>query len=185
MSKHYKQAILQKMTMKFIYTLALIFATIYANAQTNPLRLNPNIVLPKDSIESKNLTTSLNDFLFSAQKPNEDNKFVFESEKIETFIQLDEVYGIEKSGKYKDDFFYKPYLTNVVLLKDNNYLIQISYIGTNESMAMLRASFEFIAHKINIHLHFLHRFYEILKSGKRKKLATILFTIKIQSIKKK
>ena len=149
MSKHYKQAILQKMTMKFIYTLALIFATIYANAQTNPLRLNPNIVLPKDSIESKNLTTSLNDFLFSAQKPNVDNKFVFESEKIETFIQLDEVYGIEKSGKYKDDFFYKPYLTNVVLLKDNNYLIRISYIGTNESMAMLRASFEFIAHKIN------------------------------------
>ena len=135
--------------MKFIYTLTLIFATLFANTQTNSLLLNPNIILPKDSIQSKNLITSLNDFLLSAQKPNEENNFVFDNEKIETFIQLDEVKGIEKSTKYKNDFFYKPYLTNVVLLKDNNYLIQVSYIGTNENVAMLRASFEFIAHKLD------------------------------------
>jgi hypothetical protein len=41
------------MTMKFIYTLAVIFATIYANAQTNPLRLNPNIVLPRTTLKAK------------------------------------------------------------------------------------------------------------------------------------
>ncbi len=57
-----------------------------------------------------------------AQKPNEENKFVFEGEKLEAFIQLDEINGIEKSGKFKDDYFYKPYLTNVVLLKDITYL---------------------------------------------------------------
>ena len=135
--------------MKIISTLTLILVTLFTNGQINSLRLNPNIALPKDSIESKNLTTSLDNFLFSAQKPNEENKFVFESEKIETCIQLDEINGIEKSGKFKDDFFYKPYLTNVVLLKDNNYLIQVSYIGTSESLALLRASFEFIAHKTN------------------------------------
>lgn len=135
--------------MKLILTWTLLFSTLFTNAQTNALRLNPNIVLPKDSIESKNLTNSLNNFLLSAQKSNEENKFVFEREKIETFIQLDEVKGIEKSGKYKDDYFYKPYLTNVVLLKDNNYLLQVSYIGTNENTALLRASFEFIAHKTN------------------------------------
>lgn len=100
--------------MKFILAWTLLLATFFANAQTNSLRLNPNIVLPKDSIESKALTTSLNDFLLSAQKPNEENKFVFENEKIETFIQLDEINGVEKSGKFKDDYFYKPYLTNVV-----------------------------------------------------------------------
>ena len=33
--------------------------------------------------------------------------------------------------------------------KDNNYLIQVSYIGTSENTALLRASFEFIAHKTN------------------------------------
>lgn len=135
--------------MKLILTWTLLFSTLFTNAQTNALRLNPNIVLPKDSIESKNLTNSLNNFLLSAQKSNEENKFVFEREKMETFIQLDEVKGIEKSGKYKDDYFYKPYLTNVVLLKDNNYLLQVSYIGTNENTALLRASFEFIAHKTN------------------------------------
>ncbi|HEY0092528.1 MAG TPA: hypothetical protein VGB43_08590 [Flavobacterium sp.] len=135
--------------MKIICTLALMFAIVSANAQTNSLRITPDIILPKDSIESKNLKTSLNSFLLSAQKANEENKFVFDSERIETFILLDELKGLEKSEKYKDDFFYKPYLTNVVLLKDNNYLIQVSYIGTNENIALLRASFEFIAHKSN------------------------------------
>ena len=135
--------------MKFIPALAFFLATLSASAQTPYLRINPNIVLPKDSIESKTLTASLSDFLLSAQKPNEENKFIFDGERIETFIQLDEVSGIEKSGKFKDDFFYKPYLTNVVPLRDNTYLIQVSYMGTNENEALLRASFEFIAHKTN------------------------------------
>jgi hypothetical protein len=74
------------------------------NAQTNSLRLNPDIVLSKDSIESNNLTTSLNDFLLSSQKPNQDNIFILESEKIDTSILLDEINGIEKNGKFKDDF---------------------------------------------------------------------------------
>lgn len=137
------------MNIKLIFTTILLLATLIANAQTNSLRINHGIVLPKDSIESKALTTSLNDFLLSAQKPNEENKFVFENEKIETFIQLDEINGIEKSGKFKDDYFYKPYLTNVILLKDKTYLIQVSYIGTTENTAVLRACFEFIAHKTN------------------------------------
>jgi hypothetical protein len=133
--------------MKRIITTTLFFATFLAYSQTKYLQINPNIVLPKDSIISKSLISSLNEFLLAAQKSNEENKFIFEDEKIETFIQLDELIGIEKSGKFKDDFFYKPYLTNVVLLKENNYLIQVSYIGTNENTAFLRASFEFIAHK--------------------------------------
>lgn len=133
--------------MKLILTLIFLLPAVFANAQTNSLRLNSNIVLPKDSIESKSLTTSLNNFLLSAQKPNEENKFVFEKEKIETFIQLDEINGIEKSGIFKDDFFYKPYLTNIVPLKNDKYLITVSYIGVNEGTAMLRASFEFIGHK--------------------------------------
>lgn len=135
--------------MKLMITITLLLVTIFANAQTNSLQLNPNIVLPKDSIESKALITSLSDFLLSAQKPNEENKFVFESERIETFIQLDEINGIEKSGKFKDDYFYKQYLTNVVLMKDSTYLIQVSYIGTSDNTAFLRASFNFIAHRTN------------------------------------
>jgi len=137
------------MTIKTFATLTFIFATLCAKAQTNPVKLNPNIILPKDSIESKLLVSSLNDFLAAAQKPNEENKLVLETEKVETFILLDEVNGIEKSGKFKDDYFYKPYLTNVVAFKNNQYLLQVSYIGTNENTSYLRTSFEFIAHKIN------------------------------------
>lgn len=135
--------------MKLYFGITFLFITIFTNAQSNLLRINSNIILPKDSIESKILTISLNDFLLSTQKPNQENKFVSEYEKIETFIQLDEIKEIEKSEKYKDDFFYKPYLTNIVLQKDNNYLIQVSYIGIAENIALLKASFEFIAHKQN------------------------------------
>jgi len=88
-------------------------------------------------------------FFLYAQKSNEENKFVFDKELIRTFIQLDEIYGIEKNRKYNDDFFYKPYLTNVVLLNDSNYLIQVSYIGTDENTVLLQANSELIAHKTN------------------------------------
>ena len=161
--------------MKLIYTLTLFFIALCVNAQTNSLQLNQNIVLPKDSIESKNLTTSLNDFLLSAQKPNEENKFILESEKIETFILLDEINGIEKNGKLKDDFFYKPYLTNLVPLKDSNYLVQVSYIGTNESVAFLRASFEFIAHKKNNSFVFSSPLLGNTKNWKVEKLGNNIF----------
>ena len=164
-----------KLNMKFICTLTLILATVFVNAQTENLRINPSIALPKDSIESKELTTSLNGFLLSAQKPNEENKFVFESEKLETFIQLDEINGIEKSGRFKDDFFYKPYLTNIVPLKDNNYLIQISYIGTDNNIALLRASFEFIAHKTNNSFTFSSPLLTNTKNWKTEKIGNNIF----------
>jgi hypothetical protein len=139
-----------KLNMKLTLRLtgALFMTTLFLNAQT-VLRINPNIDLPKDSIESSLLTTTLTDFLIAAQKPNKDNKWVLETEKAETFILLDEINGIEKSGRFKDDFFYKPYLTNVIPLKNNQFYIQVSYIGTNENTPLLRASFEFIAHKNN------------------------------------
>jgi len=120
--------------MKLLFTITFILATIFANAQSSSLRINPGNFLPKDSIA---LTASLNEFLSAAEKPNEENKFVFEGEKLETFIQLDEINGIEKSGKFKDEHFYKPYLMNVVLLKDTTFLIQVSYVGISENTALL------------------------------------------------
>jgi hypothetical protein len=128
---------LQYMTMKFIYTLTLIFAIVFANAQTSKLIVNQNIDLPKDSIETKSLISSLDNFLTDAQKPNEENKYILPTEKVETFIQLDEVNGIEKSGKYKDNLFYKPYLTNVVSIEKDKYLVKVAYIGVNEKTPIL------------------------------------------------
>lgn len=118
-----------------------------SNAQTNQLRINPQIVLPKDSAEAKLLTSALTTFLLKARKQNEGNDLVLTEAKVETYILLDEINGIEKSVKEKDDYFYKPYLNNVVSLEDNRYLIQVSYIGFKDSTALLRAMFELIAHK--------------------------------------
>lgn len=153
----------------------LLISGFFANSQTNYLQINPNIVLPKDSIISKSLTASLNEFLLAAQKSNEENQFVFEMEKIETFLLLDEIRGIEKSGKYKDDNFYKPYLTNVVLLKHNTYLIHVSFIGTNEKTALLRASFEFIAHKSDTNFTFLSPLIRNTKNWKVEKAGNNIF----------
>ncbi len=136
--------------MKFRLSLLLILTcSLLIKAQTNLLIVNPNITLPTDSIESKLIISTLNEFLVSARDPNDKNKFVLPLERIETNILLEEINGIEKSGKFKSDTFYKPYLTNVVQLKDKNYLIQVSYIGINENIPYLRASFELIAHKLN------------------------------------
>ncbi len=135
--------------MKYLLTLLLLVPVLLLNAQTNPVRVNSQIVLPKDSTESKNLISSLNSFLLAVQRPNEENKFVFEEERMETLIQIEAMNGLAKSGQFKDDFFYQPYLTNVMPLTGGNYLIQIAYIGSNKDTAYLRGSFEFIAHNIN------------------------------------
>jgi hypothetical protein len=135
--------------MNRIFNLFFFLTTGLMGAQTTELRLASTIYLPKDSIVTKSLISSLNSFLISAQKPNEENRYVLESQKIETFILLDVLNGITKSGKYKDPYFFKPYLTNVCPLKDHTFLIQVSYIGTKDTSAILRASFEFIATKMN------------------------------------
>lgn len=161
--------------MKFIYTIPLLVVALFTKAQSSHLRLNSNIFLPKDSLESKILISALNDFLILAQKPNEENHFVYENEKLETFIQLDEINGIEKSGKFKDDYFYKPYLTNIVLLKDKNYLLQVSYIGINKDTALLRASFEFIAHKTENSFSFSSLLLRNTKNWKVEKVGNNIF----------
>jgi hypothetical protein len=137
------------MKLKLFLTIINLFLMLALHAQTNRLIIHSNIGLPTDTTESKLLISTLNDFLNAAQKPNEDNQWVLPAEKIETYILLDEINGIERSGKFKDNFFYKPYLTNVVLLKDKKYLLQVSYIGLDEKKPLLRASFSFIAHSVD------------------------------------
>ena len=161
--------------MKLIYTLALLFAPLYMKAQVNALRINPNINLLKDSIESKTLVTTINHFLMAAQSDNKDNQYVHGKHKIETYILLDEIAGIEKSGKYKDAHFYKPYLTNMVDLKDSTLLICISYIGIHDSIALLRASFQFLAHKKNNNFVFSSLLLKNTKGWKTKKVGNSIF----------
>ena len=135
--------------MKNLLSVIFLFLAFLAHSQSNSLIINAAIKLPKDSIESALLIKSLKGFLEDSQKPNEENKFVLSTEKIETDILLDEFKGIQKSGRFKDDYFYKPYLTNLVPLPQNKYLVQLAYIGINEKISILVANFEIIAHKID------------------------------------
>ena len=118
-------------------------------SQNNPININKNIILPKDTIETNKLVSSFNDLLIAIKKPNELNKFVWNKENAETYILLDEMNGIEKSERNIDAVFFKPYLTNIVKLNETEYYTQLSYIGLKENIPILKASFELIAHKEN------------------------------------
>jgi hypothetical protein len=118
---------------------------IYGQTKTSKVIVAKYIKLPADSLVRKQLLNSFDKFLLAAQKPNEENELIFPAEKIETFIQLDEVNGIEKTSS--DDKFFKPYLTNVAPIENNNYLMKVSYTGIKDTVPMTSGSFEFIAHK--------------------------------------
>ena len=135
------------MILKTCITLALLTATLVLPSQNELLKINLGIVLPKDSADSKSLRSSLNSFLVMARGDNEENKLVLESEKIETYILLDEFRDIEKNSKLKDEHFYSPYLINCMPIENEQYLLQVAYIGLQENVPILRASFEIVAHK--------------------------------------
>ncbi len=108
--------------MKNYVTFLFVFlCPLFSMAQNKHLIISKIITLPKDSIETKKLISSFNDLLIAKEKPNEENNFVWNKENVETYILLDEMKGIEKSGKYNDDFFFKPYLTNVVKINEAEY----------------------------------------------------------------
>lgn len=160
--------------MKLI-TILPLFTALTTNAQTNNLRYDYDIILPKDSTTRLILINALNGFLTSAQKPNEKNSYVYPNEKLETSILLDEMNEIEQSKKFKDNLFYKPYLTNVVPLPDSNYLIQLSYLGTHADSAFLAAGLELIAHRAGQSFLFSSPLAENTKKWKVKKIGNIIF----------
>jgi hypothetical protein len=134
--------------MKKIYLLMLPILFACSNiteAQTSSVIIQPTINLPKDTVLKTKMVSSLNTFLDLKEKPNVDNYLVNPNDLLETHLLLDEMKEVEKSGKYKDNLFYKPYLSNVVTLSKSAYFIQLSYIGINENAPLLRAIFSFLA----------------------------------------
>lgn len=134
--------------------IASAFLFIRLSGQSYPLIIPPNIVLPFDSAIKNKLLHSLNEFLILKEKPNSTNPYILNEDLPATSALLDEMKEIEKSGKYKDDHFYKAYLMNMTQLPDSNYLIQISYIGNHNDTSLLRASFSLIAKKSGAQFYF-------------------------------
>jgi hypothetical protein len=130
------------------------FITSTSFGQTGPLIVPPNTVLPRDTIVKNQLIASISDFLSQTTKPHKENTLVRKSDLLETSALLDEMKDLGKSDKFKDDNFYKPYLTNATQLNDTTFIIQLSYIGVNESSPFLRASFTLLAQKRGAQFYF-------------------------------
>jgi len=130
------------------------FITSASFGQTGSLIVPPNTVLPRDTIVKKQLIASISDLLSQTTKPSKENTLVQKSDLLETSALLDEMKDLGKSDKFKDDNFYKPYLTNATQLNDTTFIIQLSYIGVNESSPFLRASFTLLAQKRGAQFYF-------------------------------
>jgi hypothetical protein len=166
------------MKSKQFLLIGLLFITALSFSQTNPLIVPANIVLPKDTLVAKQLVKSLNGFLSQKESPNKENIFVLKEDLLETSILLDEMKGIEKSGKYKDNNFYKGYLTSVVQVDKTNFIIQFSYIGVNENIPILAASFEILAKYMDDKFYFLSTLQRNTLFWQTKKIGNCTFHFK-------
>ncbi|MFI5160334.1 MAG: hypothetical protein ACHQHN_03610 [Sphingobacteriales bacterium] len=157
-------------------TLMLLILFSVCHAQSVIIR--SDIKLPKDSIVKKLLISSLNGFLAQKDKPNKDNSFVLKDDLLETSALLDELKGMDKNLKLKDNNFYKCYLGNVVPHGDNNYIIQISYIGVAEGKPDLRASFTLQAKKRDSVFYFSSPLKRNTLTWKTKKMGNVTYHFK-------
>ncbi|WP_323786831.1 hypothetical protein [Psychroserpens sp.] len=126
-------------------TLLLFLAVCSLSSQTPILNISAEIKLPKDSLDSQHLISSLNKFLVAAQADAKINDWVYQPEFLQTTLLLDEIEGIEKK---EDSLFYTPTLLDVSSIENEQYLIQIAYISTINETPSLRANIELIAHKV-------------------------------------
>jgi hypothetical protein len=94
---------------------------------------------------------------------------------IMTMPLTDELNGIQANMNLRDSFFYKPYLDNLILLSDTSYLIQLSYLGVNNGIPMLRASFEMLAKQNNHHFYFTSPLDSHTRSWKKETIGNITF----------
>jgi len=162
---------------QFLSLFTLLFFQL-SFSQTQPLIISENIRLPKDTIVVNQLIKSLNGFLAQKEKTNKENTFILKEDLPETSAWLDEIKGIEKNQKFKDDYFYRGYLTNVVPVNKTDYLVQFSYIGVNENKPILRASFEVLAKKKDNQFYLASTLKRNTESWKSKTFGDITFHFK-------
>ncbi|MBK9247522.1 MAG: hypothetical protein IPM69_05280 [Ignavibacteria bacterium] len=114
-------------------------------ARQDSLRIAPNVRLVRDTTTRSILLGSIREFLYSYDKPLEENHLVLPADMLATSLLLDELNGIEFDKISNDSGFYKPYLTNIVHHSDSQYLVQVAYLGLRDSMPILKANVRFMA----------------------------------------
>jgi hypothetical protein len=141
--------------------LLCIFINLAFSSGAQSITIPGWIRLPADSVLQKTLISSLNAFLAQKEKPNKDNTYVLKDALPETSALLDEMKGMEQNEVLKDDNYYKSYLTNIIELDADNFIVQLSYIGINHTTPILRASFTLMAKKVGD----VFNFYSPLKQN--------------------
>ena len=155
-------------------TVSLLLLSLFSFAQTQPLIVPKYIHLPADSVQSAQLVASLNGFLDQTSGPNKDNAFVQEGYLPETSALLDEMKGIGNAGAGKVNF-YRCYLTNAALLDSSDFIIQLAWLGSVDSMPVLRASFKLIAYREGDRYYFRSPLKRNTAAWRQKKAGAFVF----------
>jgi hypothetical protein len=167
------------MNIKSLFAGALLISHLSTSAgQTHSFIVSPGITLPKDTTTQSALLAALNGFLSQKEKPAKENTYVLKGHLLETSVLLDEMKHVEENSELKQPAFYKCYLTNVMPLNDNDYLIQCSYIGINETTPILKASFTMVATKDASQFHFSSPLKQNSLSWKSETLGNTIFHFK-------
>ncbi|MGZ3999336.1 MAG: hypothetical protein ACXVIY_01845, partial [Mucilaginibacter sp.] len=141
--------------------------------------------LAQDTVVRKELISSLTGFLAEKDSPIKSNEYVLNGTLPETSALLDEMKAVEQSNRFNDKNFYKCHLTNFVKLEGNNYLIQFSYIGIdNTGTPLLRASFRLMGRNVDGKFYFYSPLKQNTLSWKSRRSMNIVFHYKDTLVRK-
>ena len=166
------------MKLKIILSGSLFAIANFLFAQTHPLIVSGNIKLPQDTLVKNRILKSLNGFLSLKDSANKNNLFVLKEDLLETSVLLDEMKEIEKSVRFKDNNFYKGYLTNLVRLDSTTYSIEFAYIGVNGNTPIYVASFKILGKQKADQFYFSSPLKQSTHTWKSKKLNNCTFYFK-------
>jgi len=142
------------MIKKINLLLATLLLSIAVYAQPGPVIVPSYVKLLPDSVESRQLISALNGFLQQSTKPTKENTFALPACLPETASLVAEIKG-QENGKGPDKVnFYKCYLTNLMPLDSNNYIVQLAYMGMDGSAPVVRISFKLMAQKMSGQFYF-------------------------------
>jgi hypothetical protein len=136
------------------------------------------INLPTDTVLRGKVINSLNAFLAQKEKSNKNNSYASTENFLETSALLDEMKGMEQNAVLKDANYYKCYLTNIVELDPDNFIVQLSYIGLNHNTPILRASFRLMAKRVGDVFNFYSPLIKNTQTWHTQKFGDITFHYK-------
>ncbi|HMG81654.1 MAG TPA: hypothetical protein VK559_01335 [Ferruginibacter sp.] len=106
--------------------------------------INPYIQLPEDSVVAKKLISSINSLISLTDSESITSMYIDSTDKAANLGLLSGMAAFPANDT--DNFYYKPYLTNVYQLPNKEYAIQIAYIGVDtKKIPMLFYTTTFIA----------------------------------------